>query len=213
MQQEHGNERGTINAERYMGKKIAGIIVLAAVIILGFLMWKRHNETQELANGDVHCDGCMTPEEHARFLKENAGETPDGASDRKNKTAREEAATDFQDAAGPGGERFVSDSAASASGAAGTSGVQDAAGVQSSGIKPQPALTLANGANVPATDTLPPNPQTGASLAGSGTYQWYRQGNLTWRINTATGRSCIIYATMEEWRKPIVSSHGCGRKA
>jgi hypothetical protein len=47
-------------------------------------------------------------------------------------------------------------------------------------------------------------------FGGGGVYQWYRQGNLTWRINTQTGASCIVYATMEEWRKPIVMQHGCG---
>ena len=184
-----------------MGRRIVGIVVLLAVLMGGFLAWRRHNDAQELANGDVHCDGCMTPEEHARFVKESAGETADGASDRKNRTAREQVATDFQDAA-----------PASASGGAGRS--TSSTGRQSSGVQPQQsAFTLTNDANPQNTDTLPPNAQNGARLGGSGPYQWYRQGNLTWRIDTATGRSCIIYATMEEWRKSIVISHGCGRNA
>ena len=188
-----------------MGRRIVGTVVLLAVLIGGFFLWRRHNDAQELASGDVHCDGCMTPEEHARFLKENAGETADGASDHKNKTAREEAATDFQDAA-PGN----ASPQASAPGAAGSS--TRSAGGQSSGGQQRPAFTFAN-VNQANPDTLPPNAQNGTHFAGSGPYQWYRQGNLTWRIDTATGRSCIVYATMEEWRKPIVISHGCGPNA
>ena len=189
-----------------MGRRIVGTVVLLAVLIAGFFMWRRHNDAQELANGDVHCDGCMTPEEHARFLKENAGETADGASDRKNKTAREEAATDFQDAAPAGGSAPTT-----ASGMV-TSSTRSGSG-HSPGFQSQPAVALMNSGKQPNPDTLPPNAETGVRTAGSGPYQWYRQGNLTWRIDTTTGRSCIIYATMEEWRKPIVISHGCGPNA
>ena len=189
-----------------MGRRIVGTVVLLAVLIGGFLVWRRHNDAQELGNGDVHCDGCMTPEEHARFLKENAGETADGASDRKNKTAREEAATDFQDSAPASGSARTTESRTVGSSTR-------LVGGQSSGIQPQPALALTNSVKQPNSDTLPPNAQTGVRTTGSGPYQWYRQGNLTWRIDTATGRSCIIYATMQEWRKSIVISHGCGPAA
>jgi hypothetical protein len=67
----------------------------------------------------------------------------------------------------------------------------------------------ANG--VPATDTISPNPPNGMTFAGSGRYQLYRQGNITWRLDTETGRSCIIFATDEEWRKPRVYHAGCGK--
>jgi hypothetical protein len=63
---------------------------------------------------------------------------------------------------------------------------------------------------VPVSDTIAPNAPNGLAFGGTGKYQWYRQGNLTWRVDTATGSNCIAFATMEEWRKPIVSSHGCG---
>ncbi len=63
------------------------------------------------------------------------------------------------------------------------------------------------------TDSRSPNAPNDLRFAGSGAYQWYRQGNLTWRIDTATGRSCIVYATLEEWQKQIVYTHGCGRSA
>jgi len=48
-----------------------------------------------------------------------------------------------------------------------------------------------------------------AVFAGKGRYQLYRQGNLTWRLDTDNGRTCILFATEEEWHKQRVFSHGC----
>ena len=67
-------------------------------------------------------------------------------------------------------------------------------------------------ATAPGSDTISPNPPNGMAFAGSGRYQLYRQGNLTWRLDTETGRSCVIFATDEEWKKPRVYKAGCGRK-
>jgi hypothetical protein len=61
-------------------------------------------------------------------------------------------------------------------------------------------------------DTISPNPPNGMVFSGTGKYQLYRQGNLTWRVNTETGQSCIIFATDEEWKKPKVYRAGCGRR-
>ena len=49
------------------------------------------------------------------------------------------------------------------------------------------------------------------TFSGSGRYQLYRQGNITWRLDTETGKSCVIFATDEEWRKPRVYRAGCGK--
>lgn len=193
-----------------MGRRIVGIVLLLAVVIGGYLVWKRHTTSQELSNGDVHCNGCMTPEERARFLKENAGETADGASDHKSKAAQGEAATDFEDATPAQNEPRTG---------ASTANLRDTPTIGLNGprnavAKPQASeVTMADSGNAANPDTLPPNVQNGSRFGGSGPYQWYRQGNITWRVNTATGRSCIIYATMEEWRKSIVLSHGCGQNA
>jgi hypothetical protein len=67
------------------------------------------------------------------------------------------------------------------------------------------------GANAPASDTISPNPPNGMTFSGSGRYQLYRQGNITWRLDTDTGRSCVIFATDDEWRKPRVYRAGCGK--
>jgi hypothetical protein len=47
-------------------------------------------------------------------------------------------------------------------------------------------------------------------FAGSGKYQLYRQGDLTWRLNTDTGEACVLFATYAQWRQQRVYQHGCG---
>ena len=47
-------------------------------------------------------------------------------------------------------------------------------------------------------------------FAGTGKYQLYRQGDLTWRLNTNTGDACILFATDALWRQQRVYQHGCG---
>jgi hypothetical protein len=65
---------------------------------------------------------------------------------------------------------------------------------------------------VPAGDTISPNPPNGMVFSGRGKYQLFRQGNITWRLNTDTGQTCIIFATDEEWKKPRVYRAGCGSR-
>lgn len=61
----------------------------------------------------------------------------------------------------------------------------------------------------PVGDSIEPNPPDGVVFAGRGKYQLYRQGNLTWRLNTETGKTCILFATDEEWKKQKVYRAGC----
>lgn len=77
-------------------------------------------------------------------------------------------------------------------------------------VTPAPAPVTST-LTTPATDSIAPNPTNGTTYAGTGKFQVYRQGNLTWRVDTDSGASCILFATMEEWRKPIVYSHGCNQ--
>ena len=70
----------------------------------------------------------------------------------------------------------------------------------------------ANGAPPPAADTIAPNPPNGMTFGGAGHYQLYRQGDLTWRLNTDNGETCVIFATDEEWHKPKVYKAGCRGK-
>ena len=72
--------------------------------------------------------------------------------------------------------------------------------------------TTASGMAPPATDSVAANPPNGMTFGGSGHYQLYRQGDLTWRLNTDTGDTCVIFATDEEWHKPKVYKAGCRGK-
>jgi hypothetical protein len=71
------------------------------------------------------------------------------------------------------------------------------------------AFSTASGMTMPATDSISPNPPNGKVFAGTGRYQLYRQGNLTWRLDTDTGQTCIIFATDEEWKQPRVMKAAC----
>ncbi|MEI9980371.1 MAG: hypothetical protein WDN23_15475 [Edaphobacter sp.] len=62
------------------------------------------------------------------------------------------------------------------------------------------------------TDTFGANPPNGMKFSGSGRYQLYRQGNITWRLDTQSGKTCIIFATDEEWKKAKVYRNGCGKR-
>jgi hypothetical protein len=46
-------------------------------------------------------------------------------------------------------------------------------------------------------------------FAGTGKYQLYRQGDITWRLNTDTGWACILFATDAQWSKSRVFDQGC----
>jgi len=65
----------------------------------------------------------------------------------------------------------------------------------------------------PASDSIDRNPPDGMRFAGSGRYEVYRQGDLTYRINTVTGKECVLFATDSEWRKPRVYRNGCAGKS
>jgi hypothetical protein len=79
----------------------------------------------------------------------------------------------------------------------------EARGQMTQGMQPTPA-------HAPGDDTMSPNPPNGMLFGGSGRFQLYRQGNITWRLDTETGKTCIIFATNEEWKKPQVYRAGCG---
>jgi hypothetical protein len=63
---------------------------------------------------------------------------------------------------------------------------------------------------LPASETLSRNPPNRTILAGTGRFELYRQGDITWRMDTETGHACVIFASEAMWRKPLVYEHGCG---
>ena len=66
--------------------------------------------------------------------------------------------------------------------------------------------------DVPVTDSISANAPNGMVFSGPGKYQLYRQGNITWRLDTGNGHTCIVFATEEEWKKPQVLRAGCGER-
>jgi hypothetical protein len=42
-----------------------------------------------------------------------------------------------------------------------------------------------------------------------GRYQVHREGFRTWRLDTATGRSCLLLASDADWKDPNTSSQSC----
>ena len=77
-------------------------------------------------------------------------------------------------------------------------------------MTPPGAQTQAGGLQPPASDSISRNPPSGMIFSGSGLYQLYRQGDITWRLNTDTGDACILFATDAQWRQWRVYQHGCG---
>ncbi len=72
--------------------------------------------------------------------------------------------------------------------------------------------TATSGVTPPATDSIAPDPPNGMLFGGSGHFQLYRQGDLTWRLDTETGETCILFATDEQWRKSRVFLAGCRKQ-
>jgi hypothetical protein len=75
---------------------------------------------------------------------------------------------------------------------------------------PTGGTTIGPATAPPAGDSIAPNPPNGMVFTGTGKYQWYRQGDITWRVDSGNGAYCIAFATMEQWAKPIVYRNGCG---
>jgi hypothetical protein len=84
------------------------------------------------------------------------------------------------------------------------SGVQENQGSRAANSTPANVL--------PGGDTIPRNPPNGLAFAGSGKFQLYRQGDITWRLNTQTGDACILFATDMQWRHARVYQSGCGTR-
>ncbi len=196
-----------------MVRRIIAGLVLVLLVYLGWTWYKGRAEKARLNSGDYTCQGCLEGEAKARFARENAGETPDGESERKSTSAAVAA-----ERAASGSEPYASEvppNSSTSSMMAPQNNYRGPGAASSSGNAPPPtdvsqAYSSLMGA-APAGDSVAPNPPNDVHFRGSGSYEWYRQGNITWRVDTTTGHSCIVYATMEEWRKQIVMSHGCGR--
>ncbi len=54
--------------------------------------------------------------------------------------------------------------------------------------------------------------QDDAALGKSvGRYQIYRAGVRTWRLDTATGVTCLLLTTDADWNKPSIQAQACNQ--
>ena len=44
-----------------------------------------------------------------------------------------------------------------------------------------------------------------------GRYQTFSRGYRTWRLDTATGSSCLLLSTEEDWKNPETAASACSR--
>jgi hypothetical protein len=206
-----------------MVRNIILLVIVAALLYFGYYEWQQNRKNDAIDSGDVTCQGCMTPDQKARFAKENSGDTPDGNSEHKPTSARvaaEEAVTGSTAPQSTGISSMTPPPAGFPNGTGSTTASSQPvivpttpdAGAVPGGVSTGSAGSYP-GSGYPSTDSQSPSATNGMRFAGSGSYLVYRQGDITYRLDTQTGHSCVIYATMEEWRKPIVMSHGCGRTA
>ena len=64
--------------------------------------------------------------------------------------------------------------------------------------------------SVQTSETLGRHPSNGIlAAAGKSKFELYRQGDLTFRLNTETGDACVLLATQDQWSNTVVYSHGC----
>ena len=191
-----------------MGTRILGFIVAVLIVFGIYSLYEHYKQDKVLDSGAVTCVGCMTPEQKAAYDKEDHGDTADGQSEHKTQTARQAAVEAVAPTQTPTPAPRLDVAQSPAREPLPQRVSTDVARIETHAGSDTAAMQ----AGAPAYDTAAPNAPNGVRFGGSGMYQWYRQGNLTWRVDTASGRSCIVYATMEEWRKQIVLSHGCGRE-
>ena len=175
-------------------KRIVVIIAVVAVAAIGvFWYWQRAKQ-RALGSGKVYV---KTPA---------PGQSPDQTKDQS--------AWSTAAAAGSATPPQSDDASQTAPAAASTQPApKPSAAVEKTVHAAQAAqpMTQPRGAvEVPATDTIPRNPPSGLIFAGSGKYQLYRQGDITWRLDTDNGRACIIFATDNQWSRVRVWDQGCG---
>ncbi|MBS1799050.1 MAG: hypothetical protein JSS95_04410 [Acidobacteria bacterium] len=168
-----------------MTKRVIVIVLLLVLALFVYVGYNTYDAKRTGTSGEVYSNGI------ARTAASDTRATPSDADTVVYPSAADTQAANQQPAAAPTQPTTVTTPA-------------NAAQVTQS--QQQPAA-----GTVPATDTISPNPPNGMTFAGSGRYQLYRQGNITWRLDTETGRSCVIFATDEEWRKPRVYRAGCGK--
>ncbi|HWG16248.1 MAG TPA: hypothetical protein VN678_00205 [Acidobacteriaceae bacterium] len=174
-------------------KRIVVVLAIAAIAAIGVFWYWQHAKQRALGSGNV-------------YVKNQGADQSQPASNppSSQNPAASQPAT-------PGAQQ-------SSAATPPPSAAKPSAAIEKMPSAPQPtahtaipAMTQPRGAiAVPTSDSIPRNPPNGLIFAGVGKYQLYRQGDITWRLDTNTGRSCIIFATDTLWAKVRVWDSGCG---
>jgi hypothetical protein len=182
-----------------MFRNILWIVAVVALCIGGYYLYKQYTGRDPLGSGSVvtrtSADGSSNTDID--------GNADDQATTTFNKNAPAPGRASNQP---PAADKA---SIASGSGTVGTGPTptpQDGGGM----IAVTPQAPAGAPTAMPVADSQAGNNPNDMHFGGSGRFQWYRQGNLTWRVDTQSGSTCIAFATNEEWRKSLVMSHGCG---
>ena len=176
-----------------MAKRVVIIVVVLVLAIFAYVSYNRYDGRRAGVSGEVFSNDPQSP----RANVDSVSRAATGSSASSDKKASESE-----------GETIVYPSAATA---------QPASAATTASTSASPALQVTQTGQpaqeaIPGGDTISPNPTNGMVFAGRGKYQVYRQGNITWRVNTETGQTCILFATDEEWKKPRVYRAGCGSR-
>ncbi len=166
-----------------MLKRVLIGLAMLVVAVFAYVGWNSYDA------GRLRRDGEVVPTDGRSV----AGAAPDAAA------ARRTGASAKIGSVGSGSGANV-EGGGNGRGSEGDGSLSAAPGAGSPGVTP------------PATDSIAPDPPNGMLFGGSGHFQLYRQGDLTWRLDTETGETCIIFATEEQWRKPRVFRAGCRKQ-
>jgi hypothetical protein len=166
-----------------MGRRVLIIVLVLVVALFVYLGYNSYDARRAGENGDVF----------------------------SNDTSTAKAKTNTSDVSSPGGQTIVYPAQTQQPTPSIEDATQGQTGAGAASVTPAVDGAKPQG-GAPASDTISPNPPNGMMFSGTGKYQLYRQGNLTWRLNTDTGQSCILFATDEEWKKPRVLRAACGKR-
>jgi hypothetical protein len=172
-------------------RQIFWVIIIVCVVIFGVVWYVNRSKTHAVNSGQVFVHG----QQGDKGKTDAAALGSTGSASSTDQPV--EGAAPAASAPAAGTDAAPAEASAPVQSDAGTS--QSGAGTaQGSAVTP------------PATDSISRNPPNGMVFAGTGKFQLYRQGDITWRLNTETGQACILFATNAEWRQTRVYQHGCG---
>jgi hypothetical protein len=177
-------------------RRIVAILLLVAGVALCIFWYVQRAKTRALNSGDV-------------YVREQPGENPKPLPP----------STSAPNAAPAAPETPAPSTSASTTSPSAPAPKPSAAAVATPAPAPTPAPAATKPAvpstprqataKLPSPDSIPRDAPNGALYAAAGKYQLYRQGDLTWRLNTDTGWACVIFATDTQWSRPRVWREGC----